>query len=385
MTRPPVSEETFLKYWLPLFKEGLSKEEIINEINCSEKHYRNVMSSYRDLISQYQEKIEVVGVVSNDVLVKKLVALLKAEKYSVLELATLTNTTNDVIHSCLSFMEDLGYAVRREIYLDNEIVYFIQTKNAMGSIVYLGGKTKTLVHWKGLGISDTHGGNKKFNKTGLSQILQRAQDEYGVTDCFHTGDLTDGYGVYDGQLDDLKYWKEADQVKDVADVFSQFNYNYYIIPGNHDYSWEKRGAPNPVRLLSTEISNVTALPEISADILIYGVLYRLIHGDGGGAYAMTYPLQKYLRNLLGGSGLTVPINGIDYKLQVLQFGHTHRLVLDNEYGIYAFCPGNFLFATNYTTRKGLVGPHGGFIIEMDICDGEILNFTSHWLTVKEYK
>jgi len=385
-SRPPVSERTFLDRWLPLIKQGHTQEEIINNFGCSVSHYKKVVSTYKDIIQQIKLPIKDSTTFLIDLeVVKELMGILKQEKYTVYELSQFLQLSIQAIHNYLSYLEKAGYALRRELFKDTEIVYFIQTKSTTNSVIVVGEKTRYKVSKKILCISDTHGGSKYFNKTGLNQILDIAYNDYGVTDCFHSGDLVDGFGVYPGQLNDLKYWKEDDQVADIAEVLVKFPFNYYIISGNHDAIWEKKGSPNSVNLLAKDVPNVIASSEVMADILYYGLLFRLIHGDGGGAYAITYPLQKYLRNLLGGGGLTIPINGVDYPLSVLQFGHTHRLVLEEEYDVVGFCPGNFLYPTSYTTRKGLVGPHGGWILDLDICDGEIVRFTSHKLKVKEFK
>lgn len=386
-SRPPVSEKTFLERWLPLIKKGYNQEEIIKILNCSESHYKKVVSKYKDIIQQI--KVDKGSIENSNLIdlgfVKDLWSLLKQGKYTVAELEQATHTSTQTIHNYLSYLEKSGYALRRELFQDNAIVYFVQTQSTSNSNIIIGEKSKIKVTKKILCISDTHSGNKAFNKKGLNQILDTAYKEYGVTECFHSGDLCDGYGVYAGQLNDLQYWKEDDQVDNIAEVLSKYPFKYYIISGNHDAVWEKHGSPSPVKQLALKMSNVVASSEVMADVLYYGVLLRLIHGDGGGTYAITYPLQKYLRNLLGGGGLTVPINGSDYKLSILQFGHTHRLVLDDEYSVIGFCPGNFLYPTAFTTRKGLVGPHGGWVMELDICDGEILKFAAHWLRVKEFK
>ena len=98
----------------------------------------------------------------------------------------------------------------------------------------------------------------------------------------------------------------------------------------------------------------------------------MVHLAGAGAYAFSYAMQVYMRNLADCDALSVEIEGVVYDLKIVLAGHTHRMGKIPSNGVDCFYLGNWQLPNSYTLRKGLVGKQGGIIADITICDGEIL-------------
>jgi len=152
-------------------------------------------------------------------------------------------------------------------------------------------------------------------------------------------------------------------------------------------SWEEQGSINPTKLLAKQMTEAGKkfkyLGTIRADILLGGIAMRLLHGAGGSAYAVSYPGQVYLRNVLGQGGLTVPIGGEDHPLQILQIGHFHTHLNYSEYGVEVVHPGNFQRPNDFTERRGLRGQRGCYFVDLEIRNGKLQDFTAKWSRVPD--
>jgi len=143
----------------------------------------------------------------------------------------------------------------------------------------------------------------------------------------------------------------------------------------HDFSFEKRGAPNPIRLIEEKVKNFTFLNNYAGDIIIAGVLKRMVHGASGRAYAKSYPGQTYLRDLMDGQGEDAYVHGNKYRVRFVQIGHYHTFMYYESAGVVVTHPGNFQFPNDFTIRKGLVGSQGGMLVSTTVQDGKVLEYT----------
>ena len=218
----------------------------------------------------------------------------------------------------LRHLKDLGYQLRMSKQ-KGETYYTIMTSGENVGL-FLSGKSDKAQEFRWLEISDIHAGSYQFDKSGLILTLKRARDE-GIKDVFISGDLCDGLDVYHGHRNNLKYWREEDQVEVVAEILSAFPFRYIASHGNHDCSWEMRGSLNPVRMIEQQVKNFIYMSNYAADIIVGGVLKRMVHGASGRAYAKSYPGQTYLRDLLDGQGEDAYVHGNKYRLRFVQMGH----------------------------------------------------------------
>lgn len=223
-------------------------------------------------------------------------------------------------------------------------------------------------------VSDTHIGADTSRLDLLADFYKRLKRK-GIDLVLHAGDLTDGVKVYRGQeehLIDNTPEKQAKRVIEeypkLADVLTAF------ITGNHDLKQKGFNVANMITRGFTyeygsgqkeEIpgrNDMKYLGKYRARVeLPYGIHVDVVHGSGGGAYARSYPIQKYLRNL--------PAK--DYP-HILVMGHHHTADYFRPQGVHSFMAGAFKDADEWNIRRGKFPDLGGWIIEYEVeKDGEI--------------
>lgn len=255
--------------------------------------------------------------------------------------------------------------------------YSIPVGNEMSSF-FVSGKTRNPQTVRWLELSDIHAGSLQFDRKTLHQVLQRALDE-GIKDVHIAGDLCDGYKVYRGHMTNLRYWQAQDQADELAEIFQQYPFRYLAIKGNHDYSFEKLGSVNPIKLIEDQVDDFHFLDSYAADIVIAGVVCRMVHLGGGRAYALSYGGQTYVRDLFAGQGEDVYVNGLKYRMRFLHCGHLHTYITFEAAGIWITHSGNFQLPNDYCIRKGLVSSQGGRLVEAVIADGKVLEYNPRFI------
>jgi hypothetical protein len=273
-------------------------------------------------------------------------------------------------------LKDEGHRVQSQ-KMGSEIYYYITTGQEMSSL-FISGESPQPVEVKWVELSDLHFGSIQHDSEGLKRVLQRAVDE-GFKDVHVSGDVVDGLHVYRGHMTNLRYWKAADQANYAAEVLSQFPLKYIAIKGNHCYSFEMDGSPPIGTLISQAMDNYTYLNSFAADLIICGVVKRMIHGMTGRTYAKSYPGQTYIRDLLDSQGEHIYVQGHKYRLRFLQIGHFHSDISYESAGILVTHPGNFQFPNDYTIRRGLVGSQGCRFTTAVIKAGRVLEYSSKFV------
>lgn len=165
----------------------------------------------------------------------------------------------------------------------------------------------------------------------------------------------------------------------LSEVLADYNLSYYATHGNHDHSFSLHGAPNPLVLIERNVSTFTYLPYFAADFVIGGVVRRQLHGGTGRAYALSYPGQTYMRNLLDSTGEHVYVNGKKYRLRFVQLGHYHSAMCYECAGVVVTQSGNWQFPNDYTVRRGLVGPQGGRFMDVTIEAGRVVEYKTQFV------
>jgi hypothetical protein len=276
------------------------------------------------------------------------------------------------------FLRDNGYRVMEHSRPDGHRVYYVIDASELTSL-FISGRPKKgeLVELKWIELSDIHTGSTQFDERGLRDILNRGREE-GFTQAHISGDLHDGTHIYRGHARNLRYHTSTEQADYLAEILKDYPEYWFIAStGNHDVSFVHEGGTNPIALLQDRVPNVTFLNSFAADLIIGGVAKRMVHIDGGRAYARSYPAQTYIRNLFASGGEHVWVQGNKYRLRFLQVGHLHFDVAFSEAGVKVTHPGNFQFPNDYTVRRGLVGPQGARFTTVTVDhDGRIVDYTS---------
>lgn len=298
----------------------------------------------------------------------KVVEKMKKEQ---LTLKQLRLTLEDII-----YLRDIGYTIKDQYDpRQGDYVYYIVTS---GDTAYIKisdtpAKNKETV-LKLLEISDLHTGCRNFDKAGLDKTLQEAKLR-GVEYVHISGDLLDGYGVYRGHENNLKNNKAIEQVNELMSVLEKYDFWYIVSMGNHDQSFCMRGGLDPIKYLEAKMAKkgkrFTYLNAYEGNIIHAGIVFRMIHLQGGAARAASYKVQVYLSRVFESNLNDVSIGGKIYNLRSIQAGHFHTFYALSMSGVTIIMPGNFQHDGDLEKRMGISGKTGGVFRELTIVDNKI--------------
>lgn len=215
-------------------------------------------------------------------------------------------------------------------------------------------------------ISDTHLGNKEAKEEELEKFYKWISN---YTDTiYHAGDFFEGIGVYEGQENDLKVWGVDEQIEYAVKNYPKVrNLETKVIAGNHEGKvWKKVGV-DMCRELASLRKDITYCGRFKAEFKeTFGQLW-IVHPKSSAAYAISYPIQKYLRNL-----------GRHKQPKILVFGHGHQSYFFKEDDTFCVGAGSFLGETDYTIRRGFVPQIGGWLIEIKLEGSSIKYIRPVW-------
>lgn len=198
-----------------------------------------------------------------------------------------------------------------------------------------------LDHLKLLLISDTHLASKYDRLDILRYLYQEAEDR-GINYVLHSGDLTEGFSGRPQQLYELKEISYTGQRDYVIDKYPKSDIPTYMISGNHDLWWVRECGADICRDISNQREDLHYLGSDCEDLKIGKLRIRLYHGSGGGAYAKSYKLQKYLDS--------VPM---EERPHILQTGHIHQAFFMKQGNTHCFQTSCLQDMTPYVRSKGL--------------------------------
>ena len=205
----------------------------------------------------------------------------------------------------IAVMHEEGYNIE---FLNGEVVVR-KTPKKQEDVYEL---PNNLEHLKLLLISDTHLASK-YDRLDILRYLYAKADDLGVKHVLHSGDFTDGRSNRPEQVYELREASYEGQVDYCVDKYPTFDGKTYAISGNHDDWWYKAAGSEIVKSIARQRDDIVYLGPDVADLKIGGLKIRLFHGSGGGAYAKSYKLQKYLD--------TIPLAE---RPDILQTGHIHQ-------------------------------------------------------------
>ena len=221
-----------------------------------------------------------------------------------------------------------------------------------------------LEHLKLLLISDTHLGSKYDRIDILRYLYDKAEDK-GIQHILHSGDFTDGRSTRPEQVYELKEPSYEGQVDYCVEKYPSFSGKTYIIQGNHDDWWYKSAGSEIVTTIAKQREDMIYLGADIADLRIGNLKIRLFHGSGGGAYAKSYKLQKYLD--------TIPVQE---RPDILQTGHIHQSFYMKQDKTHCFQTSCLEDQTPYCRSMGLSNDKSCWWVDVDFDDkGNIYKIT----------
>ena len=201
-------------------------------------------------------------------------------------------------------------------------------------------------------IGDTQFGSKYAQMSYLHEFYDICVRE-GITDVYHTGDITDGLKMRVGHEYEL-YLISADDMRDdvVKNYPKREGITTHFITGNHDASIYKQVGYDIGQAIATFRPDMNYLGRDCAVIeLTPNCSLELRHPWDGTAYALSYKMQKMIEAMES-----------DSKPNILAVGHYHKaeyLFYRNVHALQTAC---FQGQTPFTRGKGISVHMGGWIV-----------------------
>lgn len=222
-------------------------------------------------------------------------------------------------------------------------------------------------------ISDTHLGSSAEHLTELHDFYDRLVDR-GIDTVFHCGDISDGWKVHKGHVNVIK--GEASGWSRLKEYVIQ-NYperegvDTFFIEGNHDHKFHRRTGLHFGKQISQARDDLHYCGDSMARFVFdaeHDIDLELIHPSGGKPYTVGYRLQTLFRE-----------RSYDNKPTIAGVGHLHGSMYAETEGVHGFYAGAWKGTTTYGKRKGHEAKIGGWILELEIEDGEVRRLSQEWV------
>lgn len=262
-------------------------------------------------------------------------------------------------------VEDKLFTLLKQRYSEKELLLLskgegLQDKNLEYPEIHLHGKH----HRIGV-ISDGHLGSK-YSPIEWHYEAFKSLEKEGCECILHCGDLVEGLTPrrISTQIYELTHIGYKAQRDLAVEVFSKCKLPIYAISANHDFYFNEFAGANIVEDICNQVPNMTYLGHDVADIDIDGITIRLFHGIDGNSYALSYRLQKIVESFTGGK-----------KPHILLAGHVHKYCHIFERHVNAVSVPCLQMQTGFMRGKKLSAHTGFVIIDFDVFEGSVCNFS----------
>lgn len=291
--------------------------------------------------------------------IESLLKAIKDKPRSLDELSQEFDRSRDTMRYALEQLQEQAYEII-QTEKSRQYLWSTQTPNIVAPSTILWDK-ETLEFKLGI-ISDTQIGSKAAQMSALIRAVDIMYDK-GVRHILHCGDLNAGRGVYSGQdLDNVTMRADEQQAMVTTYWPKREGLTYYIMGGNHDWSFLRTGGYNAVlgackvradfKYRGFNLATVRITPEIDA---------LMWHPSGGVPYAMSYRSQKMAEQVAMEQLMEVLEKNATPKVRFLFCGHLHIFVQFWQGPIFVAHVGCFEGQTDYLKKKALY-PHIGCMI-----------------------
>ena len=201
-------------------------------------------------------------------------------------------------------------------------------------------------------IGDTQFGSKYTQITHLHKFYDICEN-LGITDIYHTGDITDGIKMRQGHEYELYAISADEQREDVVKNYPKRDgITTHFITGNHDASLYKHVGYDIGAAIAKDRQDMDYLGRDCAIVnLTPNCTLELRHPWDGTAYAISYKVQKMIEAMEA-----------DSKPNILAIGHYHKQEYIFYRNIHALQTGCFQSQTPFTRGKGISVVMGGYIV-----------------------
>lgn len=221
-------------------------------------------------------------------------------------------------------------------------------------------------------ISDTHLGSKAEHLRELEEFYDRCVDR-GISRVFHCGDISDGWKVHPGHLNEIKdeaagWGRLQDYV--VTHYPQRKSITTHFIEGNHDNKFYNRNNIRFGRLIADRREDLHYCGNSQATFVLdkeSNIDLELIHPSGGKPYTTGYRIQTLYRE-----------REVSERPTIAGVGHLHGSMYAETEGVKGFYAGAWKGTTTYGKRKGHQAKIGGWILDVDIKDGAVTQLVPQW-------
>lgn len=204
-------------------------------------------------------------------------------------------------------------------------------------------------------VSDTHLCSTEEKLNELHTIYEIFKKR-NIIEVVNAGDLLAGWKIYKGQENEVHTFGAKNQAQYVIDHYPRVEgITTSFITGNHDLSWWKLSGFDIGDMISEKRPDMKYLGQYQGELVLNGVKIRLLHPDGGGAYAISYSAQKIVEQMSSGN-----------KPHILVLGHDHTAIYFFHRNIHVFRGGCFEGQTSFLLRKGKQPQVGGWTVKVRI-------------------
>lgn len=229
--------------------------------------------------------------------------------------------------------------------------------------------------------SDAHHASRHMQATSRNKFIRYAYEEYGVRHVFDPGDVFTGVYTYRGHPEDViplarplsrkLAWQSVDYQVELADHCTPKldGLTYYVLGGNHDWTFIKVAGRNGVKLLCDQREDMVYCGYHVAGIPLTPKAHvRMWHMRGGPSYARSYKVQKGMESLAFEALKEAMREDMPPITSILMVGHLHMMDYSMEPPLHGFLSGCFEGQTNYMKEKSLVPHIGGIILGLKLND-----------------
>ena len=205
-------------------------------------------------------------------------------------------------------------------------------------------------------MGDTQLGSKYAQITHLHNFYDLCAKE-GITNVYHTGDVTDGLKMRVGHEYELYKISADDMREDVIQNYPKRDgITTHFITGNHDASIYKQVGYDIGQAIASGRPDMNYLGRDCAVVnLTPKCTLELRHPWDGTAYALSYKMQKMIEAMES-----------DSKPNILAVGHYHKAEYLFYRNVHALQTGCFQGQTPFTRGKGISVHMGGWIVTIRV-------------------
>ncbi|MDI9367552.1 MAG: metallophosphoesterase family protein [Thermotogota bacterium] len=313
-------------------------EEFRKDCKCHERPWETLRSKYRNVSHKIAQKVSKRNKTFKNQILKM---ILKEKTVSIKYISDRFGISEEEARDFIEVLRNEEY----DIVIEGRIVR-LGTRNKEVELDVKGNRLR-------LGVfSDLHFGSMYMQLTRAKQFVEEVKHKVDAfADC---GDISDGTKIYKGQEYQTFLHGSEQHTRFAREHYPDTEKPTKAVGGNHDASFLKIGGANiPLRIAEVR-ENVELLGFHYGVFNWKGIRIGLVHPAGGGAYALSYPIQKYVRNW-------VP----DQIPDILIFGHFHQKGYFRWHGAECFLAGCFQGQTPYLVERGLYPVIGGLVLDIE--------------------